>query len=89
MLNNLNITKGIFFSQRILLELTSEGFTREEAYRIVQKIALESWKKNLEFKFLLKKNKEIKKFIDSKEIDKIFDLNYHFKNINYIFKKLT
>ncbi len=89
MIENLNNTKGLYNSQRVLLKLIDKGLTRESAYRIVQKIALESWKKNLEFKFLLKKNKEIKKFIDSKEIDKIFDLNYHFKNINYIFKKLT
>ena len=46
MLKNLNITDGIFFSQRILLELTTVGFTREESYKIVQKNAMNAWKQN-------------------------------------------
>ena len=49
MLKNLNITNGIFFSQRVLIELTTAGFTREEAYKIVQKNALNSWKNNSSF----------------------------------------
>ena len=49
MLKNLNITNGIFFSQRVLLELTEVGFTREEAYKLVQKNAMKSWKENSSF----------------------------------------
>ena len=49
MLKNLNITNGIFFSQRILLELTTVGFTREESYKIVQKNAMNAWKQNSSF----------------------------------------
>ena len=49
MLKNLKITKGIFFSQRVLLELTSCGFSREEAYKIVQKNAMKSWSANTSF----------------------------------------
>ena len=49
MKNNLDITNGIFFSQRVLLELTTVGFSREEAYRIVQKNALQAWKENSSF----------------------------------------
>ena len=49
MLANLNITKGLFFSQRVLLELTNEGFTREQAYSLVQKNAMRSWKNNGSF----------------------------------------
>ena len=89
MLFNLNSSKGLYNSQRVLLKLIKKGLTREDAYRKVQKIAMDSWNKNKSFKDLLKKNKSIKDFLSSKEIDKIFELEYHFKNINYIYKKIN
>jgi adenylosuccinate lyase len=89
MLDNLNNSKGLYNSQRVLLKLIEKGLTREDAYRKVQKIAMESWNKNMSFRDLLKKNKSIKGFLSSKEIDKIFELEYHFKNINYIYKKIN
>ena len=49
MKKNLDITNGIFFSQRVLLELTNLGFTREESYKIVQKTAMQAWKENSSF----------------------------------------
>ena len=88
MLINLNNSKGLYNSQRVLLKLIEKGLTREDAYRKVQKVAMDSWNKNKSFKDLLKKNKSIKGFLSSKEIDKIFELEYHFKNINYIYKKI-
>ena len=89
MLANLNSSKGLYNSQRVLLKLIDKGLTREDAYRKVQKIAMDSWNQNKSFKDLLKKNKSIKSFLSHKEIDKIFELEYHFKNINHIFKKIT
>ena len=88
MLFNLNSSKGLYNSQRVLLKLIDKGLTRENAYRKVQKIAMDSWNQNKNFKELLKKNKSIKSFLSSKEIDKIFELEYHFKNIDYIFNKI-
>ncbi len=88
MLTNLNSSKGLYNSQRVLLKLIDKGLTRENAYRKVQKIAMDSWNQNKDFKELLKKNKSIKSFLSSKEIDKIFELEYHFKNIDYIFNKI-
>ncbi|MAI59743.1 MAG: adenylosuccinate lyase [Rickettsiales bacterium] len=88
MLDNLSNSKGLYNSQRVLLKLIEKGLTREDAYRKVQKIAMDSWNKNKNFRDLLKKNKSIKGFLSSKEIDKIFELEYHFKNINYIYKKI-
>ena len=49
---------------------------------------MDSWNKNKNFKDLLKENKSIKGFLSSKEIDKIFELEYHFKNINHIYKQI-
>tara|TARA_B100000963_G_scaffold359057_1_gene385268 strand:- start:978 stop:2270 length:1293 start_codon:yes stop_codon:yes gene_type:complete len=88
MLDNLNKSKGLYNSQRVLLKLIEKGLTREDAYKKVQKIAMDSWNKNKSFKDLLKKNNSIKSFLSPKEIDKIFELEYHFKNINYIFNKI-
>ena len=89
MLANLNSSKGLYNSQRVLLKLIDKGLTREDAYRKVQKIAMDSWNQKKNFKDLLKKNKSIKSFLSHKEIDKIFELEYHFKNINHIFKKIN
>ena len=87
MLNNLNITNGIFFSQRILLELTSEGFTREEAYRIVQKNALNAWKKNSSFLNNIISDRKITDKIPVNKLKKLFDFSYHTKKINIIFSR--
>ena len=87
MLENLNRTKGLYNSQRVMLKLIDKGLTREKSYKIVQKTAMKSWNENKDFKLLLQKDSDVNKLLSLKEIDKIFDLNYHLKNINSIFKK--
>ncbi len=87
MLKNLNITNGIFFSQRILLELTSVGFTREEAYKIVQKNAFTSWKENSSFYSKIISDKKIIGKIPVNKLKKLFDFSYHTKKINIIFNR--
>ena len=87
MLKNLNITNGIFFSQRILLELTTVGFTREEAYKIVQKNAMNSWKQNSSFFNNIISDKKITNKIPVNKLKKLFDFSYHTKKINIIFKR--
>ena len=88
MLKNLKDTKGLFNSQRVLLSLIKKGKTRESSYKIVQKIAMISWKKNLNFKSLLLKDSDIRQFLNKNEIEEIFNIDYHFKNIDSIFKKV-
>ena len=88
MKKNLDYTKGLFNSQRVMLELIKKGNSRENSYKLVQKIAMKSWEKNLNFKELLLKNKEISKFLNKKSINEIFDLSYHLKNINKIFDRV-
>ncbi len=87
MLKNLNITNGIFFSQRILLELTSEGFSREEAYKIVQKNAMSAWKQNSTFFSNIISDKKITDKIPVNKLKKLFDFSYHTKRINIIFNR--
>ncbi len=88
MLHNLNITKGLIFSQRVMLELTKYGFSREKAYKIVQKNAQNSWKKNISFYESLSKDPIINKKIPSKNLIRMFDLKYHTKKVNFIFKRV-
>jgi len=88
MLKNLNITNGLIFSQRVMLELTNRGFTREKAYTVVQKNAQNSLKKNITFYESLAKDSLINKLISNKDLKKMFDLNYHTKKINIIFKRV-
>ena len=87
MLKNLNITNGIFFSQRILLELTTVGFTREEAYKIVQKSAMNARKQNSSFFDNIISDKKITSKIPVNKLKKLFDFGYHKKKINIIFKR--
>ena len=87
MIKNLNLTRGIFFSQRILLELTNSGFTREEAYKIVQKNAMKSWSEKSSFLENTLKDKKITNKIPVNKLKKLFDFSYHTKKINIIFNR--
>ncbi len=87
MQKNLNITNGIFFSQRVLLELTTVGFTREEAYRIVQKNAMKAWKDNTSFLHNIQSDKKITNKIPVNKLKKLFNFSYHTRKINIIFKR--
>ena len=87
MKKNLDITNGIFFSQRVLLEMTSVGFSREEAYRIVQKNALISWKENTSFYYKIISDKKIVSKIPVNKLKKLFNFSYHTKKINIIFNR--
>ena len=87
MKKNLDITKGIFFSQRVLIELTSVGFTREQSYKIVQKNAMEAWKENSSFFNKIVYDKKIINKIPVNKLKKLFDFSYHTKKINIIFKR--
>ena len=84
---NLNLTKGIFFSQRVLLELTNVGFSREEAYKIVQNNALNAWNKNSSFLNNIINDKKITNKIPVNKLKKLFNFSYHTKKINIIFRR--
>ena len=87
MKKNLNITNGIFFSQRVLLELTNTGFTREDSYKIVQKNAMQAWKENSSFYSKIISDKKVTNKIPVNKLKKLFDFSYHTKKINIIFKR--
>ena len=87
MIKNLNLTNGLYFSQRVLLELTAAGLTREKAYKIVQNKAMLSWNTNSSFYRNIAKDPEIIKKIPVNKLKKLFDFSYHTKKINIIFKR--
>ena len=88
MLSNLNITKGIVFSQELMLELTKSGMAREKAYRIVQKHTMQSFSKNIDLVELIQKDKIINSKIPVNKMKNIFNYSKHFKYINYIFRRV-
>jgi adenylosuccinate lyase len=87
MIKNLNLTNGLFFSQKVLLELTSVGFTREQAYSIVQKHAMHSWNNGTSFYDNISNDRKINRKLPVNKLKKIFNFNYHTKKINIIFKR--
>ncbi|MFL2675487.1 MAG: adenylosuccinate lyase [Alphaproteobacteria bacterium] len=88
MLENLKKTRGLYNSQRVLLKLIEKGLSREIAYRIVQKTAMLSWEKEQEFEDLLKNDKSVIERININELREIFDINYHIRNIEKIYRKV-
>ena len=88
MLINLNKTKGLIFSQEVLLALIKKGITRENAYQIVQKNAMKSWNDKCNFKDLLYEDPKVNKYLSNKEIDSLFDLDKIMVNINKIYKRI-
>ena len=88
MKENLNKTRGLIFSQKIMLDLTKKGLSREEAYRIVQKISMQVWQGRENFKELLLKDSEVSQYLSESEIRSCFDYQTYLKNIDQIFSRV-
>ncbi len=88
MMQNLNLTKGLIFSQEVMLELTKGGISREKSYKIVQTYAKRCFSENKNFFDLLSKDKKIMSLISEKKLRSIFNYSGHFKNVNLIFKRV-
>ena len=88
MMRNLEKTEGLIFSQSVLLALVEKGISREEAYSLVQKNAMQSWTKGKDFLALLNNDKKVSSLLTKKEIEKIFNLKAQFKNVDIIFKRI-
>ena len=88
MQKNLDKLGGLINSQRILLELTQKGMTREDSYEAVQRNAMPVWLEGKDFKALLKSDTKIRAFLDENEIDELFNPDFHFKHVETIFKRV-
>ncbi|WP_436395170.1 adenylosuccinate lyase [Acidithiobacillus ferriphilus] len=88
MLENLHKMHGLIFSQRVLLALTEKGMLREDAYRVVQRSAMQVWEANADFKSLLAVDPQIQPYLNAQELTELFDLAYHTRNIDAIFARV-
>jgi adenylosuccinate lyase len=88
MQKNLDRLGGLVNSQRVLLALTQKGVSREDAYRLVQRNAMPVWRGEGDFRTLLKADPEVKAALSDAEIDEKFDLGYHFKHVDTIFRRV-
>ena len=88
MLENLHKMHGLIFSQRVLLALTEKGMLREDAYRVVQRSAMQVWEANADFKSLLAADLQIQPYLNAQELMELFDLAYHTRNIDAIFARV-
>ncbi len=88
MMDNINLTQGVIFSQRVLTSLIQKGMSREEAYDLIQPIAINAWENKELFINILKKDKNILSKLSLKEIEKIFDINFFLKEVDLIYKRV-
>jgi len=88
MKKNLDLLGGLVHSQRVLLALTQKGVAREDAYRLVQRNAMQAWQGGGEFLTLLKADKDVRKHLSDKELTANFDLDFHFSHVNTIFRRV-
>jgi adenylosuccinate lyase len=88
MKRNLDRLGGLIHSQRVLIALTQKGVAREESYRLVQRNAMKVWRGEGDFLTFLKADKDVRKHLSDAEIEANFDLGYHFKHVDTIFKRV-
>jgi adenylosuccinate lyase len=85
---NLDSLGGLVFSQRILLALTQKGMSREASYAAVQRNAMEAWRGNASLLSLCRADKEIREFLADDELTALFDMGYHTKHVDTIFRRV-
>jgi len=88
MQKNMDRLGGLIHSQRLLIALTQKGASREDAYKLVQRNAMPVWRGEGDFLTLLKKDPEVRKYLSEAEISEQFDLGYHLKHVDTIFKRV-
>lgn len=88
MITNINATKGLVFSQRVLLALIAKGAMREDAYKLVQRNAMLTWDKGGNFKDNLLNDNEVSRYLKPEEVAACFNLEYYQKNVDLIFQRM-
>ena len=88
MVSNLAKTRGLIYSQRVLLELMKKGLTREQAYDIIQNCAMQVWQETSDFKEVLYRDRKVRRYLKPSEIDACFDIKYYTRHRDKIFKRV-
>jgi len=88
MKKNIELTKGLIFSQRVMLALIDKGLSRQKAYELMQRNAMKAWKGNKNFLSLLKSDPEVTATLPAGELEPLFDVQYYLRYIDEIFKRV-
>ena len=88
MRKNVDSTRGVLFSQRVLLALIEKGMAREAAYAVVHNRAMESWEKDLDFRELIKAEPEVAERLPSADLEALFDYSYYVRHVGEIFDRV-
>jgi adenylosuccinate lyase len=88
MRKNLESSRGLFFSQRLLLALVESGLSRDEAYRLVQGHAMRAWEEELDFPELVRADPDVAGRLDAATLDSVFDLDHYTRHVDAVFDRL-
>ena len=88
MMENIHRTRGLIYSQRVLLALIDKGVSRDDAYLMVQRNAMKSWEEGLDFQTLLANDPDISRRLSAEELTELFDISYHLKHVDTIFQRV-
>jgi len=88
MKRNMGILKGLIHSQQLLVKLSALGMKRLDAYEVIQRNAMKVWDTGLDFKSLLLEDEDVRKHLSKKDLDEIFDVGFHLKHVDDIFKRV-
>ena len=89
MIENMEITRGLLFSQRTMLLLVEKGLTREEAYKIVQENSMKTWDDGLDFRELITNDGRVTDIVSEQELSELFDYSHYTKYVDDIFEKAS
>ena len=88
MRRNLDLGRGLFFSQRLLLALVDAGLSRDDAYRLVQSHAMRAWEEEVDFPELVRADTEITQRLDAATLESVFDLDHYARHVDTVFERL-
>jgi len=88
MKENVQSTRGLIFSQSLMLRLTKQRLSREEAYKLVQQPAMKAWQEGGDFKEIVLKDPDINRHLTASQIEEVFELKRYLRNVDYIFKRV-
>jgi adenylosuccinate lyase len=88
MRRNIELSRGLVFSQRVLIALINKGLTREEAYKMVQEHAMKAWEGKKDFLSLLEADRRVTAHLNKEELNSLFDYGYYLKHVDEVFERL-
>ncbi len=84
---NIAVTGGLIYSQRVMLALIDKGMSREDAYTLMQKIALKCWEEQSSFEIAIRENEQVKNMLRTEELDALFVPDYYLRNVDKIYER--